>query len=87
MDFCQNTYRGRLYRAYILDTPFTINFLWSAIKVFLEDTTAQKIQFHKSNTCDEMFTHINKDQIEKKFGGNANDMKDNYWYLLLNIYC
>ena len=81
MDFSQKNYRGRLYRAYIVNTPFTINALWSGVKSFLEETTVQKIQFHKSNTCEEMFTHINKDQIEKRFGGNANNLKDKFWYV------
>jgi len=79
MDYFQNNYRGRLYKMYVLNTPFSLNMIWSMVKTFMEETTVNKIHFHKTNTCEEMWTHINKDQVEKRFGGNAPDTKDKFW--------
>jgi len=79
MKYFQNNYRGRLFKMYILNAPTSIAMGWSLIKGLLEDTTVKKIQFEKSNTTDDMWKHINKDQVEIKYGGNARDSKEKFW--------
>lgn len=80
---------------YITNTPSSIMMTWKVIKSFLEENTVQKIVFNKEgvNTInslfpkkiDEMFTHINRTQIETKYGGDAPNKGDSllpYWYCI-----
>jgi len=64
---------------YVVNTPTSISIVWAMAKNLLEETTTNKIQFIKSNSCEEMWTHVNKQQVEKKFGGEAADLKDKFW--------
>jgi len=79
MKYFQNNYRGRLFKMYILNAPSSIAIAWNLAKGLLEDTTVKKIQFDKSNSSDDMWKHINKDQVETKYGGNARDSKEKFW--------
>lgn len=75
----QNNYRCRLYVMYIINIGGWISFGWTIIKKFLDASTEKKIQLLKSSNINEMFKYINPRQIEKKFGGTAEDIK-NYFF-------
>ena len=75
----QNNFRSRLYVMYIVQAPFSINFLWSMVKGFLEEHTQRKIQILSKAIPSNLFEHSNKEQIEKKYGGTALDLKESYW--------
>jgi hypothetical protein len=49
-----------------------MNITWGMVKMFLEENTLFKIQFAKTPIA-ELFKHANKSQVEKKFGGEAED--------------
>lgn len=74
----QNNYRARLFRGYILNAPWTFTAVWTAVKQFIEETTAIKINITSGSTEKKMFSHINKKQLEKKYGGEKEDIKE-FW--------
>jgi hypothetical protein len=86
----QSNYRCRLNKIYILNMSTVLNFLWNIVKNWINPTTFNKIRFVKH--YNEIKETINPEQIEKKYGGLAEDKKDNYFpptipsdnFLLLN---
>lgn len=63
---------------YALNCPSSITWAWKLVKPLLEDTTAAKINFINDWTSEDLWKHINKSQIEKKFGGYAENVTD-FW--------
>jgi hypothetical protein len=75
----QNNYRCRLFVMYIINMGGWISFGWSIIKKFVTPSTERKIKILKPNNLNELFFYINPTQIEKKFGGMAEDIKSFYF--------
>jgi CRAL/TRIO domain len=75
----QNCYRGHLYKAYILNSPSAFSVLWNIAKLCMEEYTISKISVEKETTCPALWTHINPEQLEEKYGGKAPNKKDNFW--------
>lgn len=78
--FMQNNYRARLYRGYAVNAPWSFSAIWKTVKMFIEETTAMKINVSTSKSDEKMWVHINKSQVEKSYGGNA-DSPTQFWYL------
>lgn len=74
----QNNFRGRLFRAYVLNAPWTFSAAYLGIKVFMEESTASKIVVTSDPKDPLIDTHINPSQLEKRFGGQAPDVTE-YW--------
>lgn len=73
-------YRCRLYVMYILNMSTFIVFLWDLIKRMLDPTTEGKLKILKSLDDDcSLFASMNRDQVEKKFGGNAENIVKDYF--------
>ena len=78
LEFVQSNYRSRLYSMYILNSPTSIYIPWKIAKQFLDEVTMQKIKICKNSVAQDVFLHVNPTQIEKRFGGTAENVK-NYW--------
>jgi hypothetical protein len=76
--FLQNCYRARLYRGYTVNAPWTFSMVWKACKAFVEETTALKINISTKAGDANMWNHIDKSQIEKRYGGEAEDLTE-FW--------
>ena len=63
-----------------MNSPTSLYFSWKMIKPLLEETTTAKINFSKDSTNADMWKHINKSQVEERFGGNAKNIENTYWY-------
>lgn len=74
----QNNFRGRMYRTYILNAPWTFSTVWSVIKAFMEESTASKIIITSNKTDPAMESHINPAQFEEKYGGKLANLTK-YW--------
>lgn len=72
--FMQNNYRARLYKGYILNAPWTFSAVWTAVKQFIEESTAIKISMTSSSTDEKMNSHISSEQLETKYGGEEEDL-------------
>lgn len=75
----QNNFIGRLYRMYLINVTKTISFFWNIIKSFLEETTTYKISLITGNVPENLYVYTNKDQTEKRIGGNCPDLTENFW--------
>lgn len=66
----EKNYRTKLYRLYTVNAPWTLTVLYGVIKTF-DKNIQKKIMISKTNNVPEMFKHINKGQIEIKYGGTS----------------
>jgi len=78
LGYLQHNYRGRLTVMYIINAPTTVYIPWQMAKKFLEEVTVKKIQFYKTQIPEPLFEHTNREQVEKKYGGTAPDLKT-FW--------
>ncbi|KAL8438129.1 hypothetical protein ACSSS7_000416 [Eimeria intestinalis] len=77
----QGAYRGRLYRFYILHAPRLFHFVARPLLASLPSSTAKKIRVYTQldDWHQERRTQFADHQLEKKFGGTAPDITEN-WY-------
>jgi len=68
-----------MYKLYAVNTPNSIWVPWKAVQVFLEENTVSKVSFSKQSTPENLFSHCNPSQVEKKFGGTAQDITEYKW--------
>lgn len=69
----EKNYRTRLFRLYLLNAPWTMKLLFDLFKSF-DANIQKKIHVSNKNSDDSMWTHVNKPQIEKKFGGDMENI-------------
>lgn len=81
MQLIQGAYRGRLYRFYILYAPRLFHFVAKPLVSSLPATTAKKIRVYTQldDWHQERRAQFAAHQLEKKFGGTAVDITEN-WY-------
>ncbi|KAL8438128.1 hypothetical protein ACSSS7_000415 [Eimeria intestinalis] len=77
----QGAYRGRLYRFYILHAPRLFHFVARPLLASLPSSTAKKIRVYTQldDWHQERRTQFADHQVEKKYGGMAPDITEN-WY-------
>jgi hypothetical protein len=75
----QSNYKCRLLKVYIYGMNQVLNFIWNFVKSMLQPNTLKKIKFLPSNSTAELFESINPDQVEKRYGGNADNLLDNFF--------
>jgi len=76
----QSHFRCRLYKMFIINASTFLSVLWNIIKTFLDGSTERKIKIiGKGSEPFNEFKHIRKCQIEKKFGGVANDTEKHFF--------
>jgi hypothetical protein len=78
LEVLQNNYKCRLYTLFIMNIPFILRAIWLLVKNVLDPVVQRKIRMVEPGSK-ELFEFINKTQIEKKFGGTAENM-DNYFF-------
>jgi hypothetical protein len=72
VSFTSKSYRGRLFVSYLLGTPFMIRTVWNGIASnFVSENTLKKLKMTGDMTINEMWTHMDKQMIETKYGGTA----------------
>ncbi len=77
----QSNYRCRLYVMLIINVSLLIKSLWNIIKNILDKTTERKIRMINvdQNVDIEVFSFINRSQVEKKFGGDAENLGSTFF--------
>jgi len=75
-------YRCRLYKLYLLNMNFVFSIVWNVIKMIMGPTLEAKACKVDTNDgeYDLLFQLINKNQVEKKYGGTAEDLKPGEYY-------
>jgi hypothetical protein len=75
----QAHYRCRLFLVYIFGMNQILNFIWNIVKNMLQPSTHRKIRFLQNNKLSDLFEYINPDQVEKRYGGNAENITNNFF--------
>lgn len=79
MGVLSSNYRCRLFVNYIFGMSSVLDFLWKIFQMFLDETAKKKIRFIRDGNKEDIFTYINRSQIEKKYGGNAVDKTSEFF--------
>jgi hypothetical protein len=74
MGILQANYRCRLYVNYLLGMGSFLRGIWTMIKGMLDETTVRKIRILDDKDTADIFSFINEEQVEKRFGGKARDV-------------
>ena len=70
------TNKTRPYRMYMYHPP---SMMKSRLPGDSDKRKVHKFHFATETECEELWTHINPDQVEQKFGGNAEDLTEGFW--------
>ena len=75
-------YRCRLYKLYLLNMNYVFTIAWNIAKMIIGPIVEAKACKVDTNdgTYDLLFNSINRNQIEKKYGGNAENLKEGQYY-------
>ena len=75
-------YRCRLYKLYLLNMNFVFNLVWNIVKMIMGPTLEAKACNVSTNDgkYDLLFQCINRSQVEKKYGGTAENLKPGEYY-------
>ena len=65
---------AKLYKSYVLNLNFILRILFKLVCAFLEEVTVKKVVVVNGKDDDEMLKFINGDNLEKRFGGNAENL-------------
>jgi hypothetical protein len=80
LSFTSNSYRGRLYASYILSMPTVIRWGWEAIvSKFVSENTLKKLKITGEDHHDDMWAHINRKTVEKRYGGDLPNIDSGFW--------
>lgn len=71
-------YRYRTKRMFILNTTFSINLAWKVIESFMAGHMKNKMLMTDKHTSPELVNGFHPSQLEKKFGGQADDLTE-FW--------
>ena len=76
----QNNYRSRLYKGFVFGFSGFWTFLWIIVKSFLDESTNAKITIMDSSNKNLLFDLINKEQLEKKYGGDIENIEEGHFF-------
>jgi len=81
MSILQSNYRCRLYVMYIVNVSLFVKVLWKTINILLDPSTQRKIKLlqGEAEIEREIFKNINRKQIEKRFGGLAENIEGRFF--------
>jgi len=71
---------ARLHKGYILGLSGLMTYLWSFVGMMVDESTKKKIALMDDSMKDLIFEQLNKDQVEKIYGGNAEDIKEGEFF-------
>ena len=75
LSMLQNNYRCRLFQIFIVNVGSFFNMMWGVIKKIIDKNTEKKIKILKAGNILEIFEIINRSQIERKYCGEAENVK------------
>lgn len=75
-------YRCRLFKLYLINMNFVFSIVWNIVKLIMGPTLEAKACKVDSNDgqYDLLFQNINRSQVEKKYGGTAEDLKPGEYF-------
>ncbi|OMJ94161.1 hypothetical protein SteCoe_2641 [Stentor coeruleus] len=74
----QKIFKCRLAHSFVLNPPGSIYYMWTCVKRFIDKATQDKVVFENKGYSETMLNICDLDQIEKRFGGKAQNTTV-YW--------
>lgn len=71
---CQSNYKCRGVKSFILNSSWGVRAIWRMAQAFVDVKVKQKIVFHNSTQNEELISMFHPSQLEKKFGGEAENL-------------
>ena len=75
----QRNFKGRLYKLFAINVSIVLRTVWFMVKAMTDKFTQKKMILHGSDFEKDLINHIDKSNLEKKFGGEL-DNKDSDYY-------
>lgn len=75
MDFDKKYYPEYLGKLYVINVPWVGPYLYSAVQMFLDDVTKQRIQIISGDPKEFLTSVIDPDQLPVEYGGNCDGVK------------
>jgi len=75
MEFDKKFYPEYLGKLYVINLPWVGTFLWSAVQVFLDDTTKQRMQMISGNPNEFLLSVISPEHLPPQYGGNCDGIR------------
>jgi hypothetical protein len=75
----QDNFRCRMIVNYVVNSPRSLKFIWTVVKGFVEEHTVNKIRILREGQPSEIKMHFALSQVEKKYGGTADDLTHQFW--------
>lgn len=80
MSYVSKIWKERMYRNYILNAPYLFSGIYKIACMVIDKRTQAKINITSKSSNKQMFTHISKHQLEKRFGGELEKLQEGeYW--------
>lgn len=81
-EFIKGVYRCRLYKLYIVNMGVVFTMCWNIARLVIGGTIEAKATKVDSNDgkYDKLFERVNRKQVEKKYGGEAPDLKEGEYF-------
>eukprot|EP00347_Sterkiella_histriomuscorum_P013314 403365191 len=79
MKAIQSQYRCAVVKIFMVNVSKSFQFIWKAVKKFMQKHTRQKMKITDKNTCKELLELYHPDQIEQKYGGKAPNYEKPTW--------
>jgi len=72
-EFSKNYYQ-RTKCSFMLNGGFAVKMMWNIFKIFVDPVTKSKLTIESGNTCNVLKQLIHPKQLQKKYGGQAEDI-------------
>ena len=75
----QKNFRGRLYKFYGLEVNWMVRGMWKLAHRYVDEFTKRKLRIYGNDYQKELHADVPLANLEKKYGGEREDIKDNFW--------
>lgn len=71
--------KTRVYKIYCANVSSGVSFQFGLLRTFFSDMLYSRIHLTNGNELKLLLEHCNPGQLEKKWGGNAQNLKEGFW--------
>lgn len=78
--FLSHNFRGRMYKAYFVNSPSSIYYVYNFMaSAFLNTDQKKKINILNTNKVNDLYKYCNLEQIPESYGGKQEEENKSYW--------
>lgn len=75
----QRNFRGRLYKLFAINVSIILRTIWFLVKSMADKFTQKKMIMHGSDYTQDLLDHIDKSNLEMKFGGELPNKESDFY--------